>query len=121
MFYFLTWVVGTWMFTLLLVCKLQYTFIHSIYFTIKQILKKLFYLQLPIREKLTERRLLRSSPHVPVLPHKVCISPAAAALCGSSESPTPVLGLPTTLHTLQTLPPYLWENGFSTLGLGIGS
>lgn len=52
-----------------------------------------------------------------MLLHRVCISPTAVVLCYSSELPTLVLGLLTTLHTLQMWPPYLLRDGFSPIGL----
>ena len=85
----------------------------------KQVLKTSFYLQLSMREKFTEGSLLGRSQHLPGLLHRVCISPAAAGPCYSSESPPPVSGLPTTLRTLQMSPPYLLKDGFSPMGLAI--
>lgn len=98
----------------------MYTFIHSIYFTIKQILKTRYYFDYGLGKRMSIEVYCKRSQHLPALPHRVCISPTAVVLCYSSELPTPVLVLPTTLHTLQMLPPYLLKDGFIPRVLPLG-
>lgn len=116
--YFLTWVVGTWMFTLLSGCKLN-VHIYSLYtFHDKQ--RYYFTSNCRFRGKLGERHLSKRGQHSPGLPHRVCISPAAVVLCCSSELPTLEWGLRTIPHTLQTLLPCLLRDGVSPVGLAVG-
>lgn len=59
------------------------------------------------------RKAPQGAEHSPALPHRACIFPAARVPSDSSEVQVLVWGLPTTLHTLQRWPPFLWKDGFS--------
>lgn len=63
---------------------------------------------------------MQKGPYSPGLPHRACISPAAAVLCCNSELLTLEWGLQTIPHTLQTLLPYLLRDGVSPVGLAVG-